>query len=90
MLEDLLGSDWAELDGLYQLLANSHRLVALGYFLIALHAIVFCTYVWCKTLTLVSGLSERLVRFYWRVVVCFVKPIAIGLLAIGIYKYTSS
>ena len=87
MIDDLLNAEWDQLETLFSTLFQNHRITALFYIVVAVHAIIFCTYLWCKTLSLIYYLSERLVRFYWTLVWLCLKPIGIALVAIALYKY---
>jgi len=86
MIDDLFKADWDQLVSLFSTHFQNHRLTALFYLVVAVHAMVFCTYIWCKALTLFYSLSERLVRFYWAMVWICLKPIVIALMAIALYK----
>ena len=87
MIDDLLNAEWEQLETLFSTLYQNHRLTALFYIVVGVHALIFCTYLWCKTLSLFYYLSERLVRFYWTLVWLCLKPIGIALVAIALYKY---
>ena len=88
MLDDILTSDWTDLYNKFTDLAGNHRFMALFYVLVAAHVVLFSTYLWCKCLTWVYRVSERIVHCYWRLVRFCIRPLGSGLLAIALYQYT--